>query len=77
MTYIMNKLMRYICETYVTRYNYSPLHEEILLGDGDWSPIQGLEFSYGSDEDDSSTISELEKNIIIMTRKTFIDLVFD
>jgi hypothetical protein len=54
------QLMRYICETDVTRYNYSPLHEEILLGDGDWSPIQGLEFSYRSDEDDSSTISELE-----------------
>ena len=51
--------MKYICETHVTRHYNRPLHEEILLGDGGWSAIQGLEFSYGSDEDDSSTISEL------------------
>jgi hypothetical protein len=51
------QLMRYICETYVTRYDFSPLPEEILLGDGDWSPIQGLEFSYDSDADNSSISS--------------------
>ena len=51
------QLMRYIRETYVTRYDFSPLPEEISLGDGDWSPIQGLEFSYDSDADNSSISS--------------------
>jgi hypothetical protein len=50
------QLLRYICETYVTHFNYSPLQEFTFFGDSDWSPMQGLEID--TEDDSNSTISD-------------------
>ena len=36
------QLMQYICETYVHRFNLSPIQEELSFSNGEWSPIAGL-----------------------------------
>ena len=51
------QLMRYICKTYVTRFNYIPLEEDSFFGNGEWSPIHGLEIN--TEDDGSSTCSDL------------------
>ncbi len=52
------QLMRYICETYVQRFNYSPIQADISFDDGDWSPMVGYEFN--TDDDDNSEVSDLD-----------------
>ena len=50
--------MRYICETYVQIFNFSPIQEEISLDDGYWSPMLGYKFN--TDDDDNSEVSDLD-----------------
>ena len=52
------QLMQYICETYVQRFNFSPIQEEISLDDGYWSPMLGYDFY--TDDDDNSEVSDLD-----------------
>jgi len=59
------QLMQYICEPYVTRFNFSPLQEDMSWDDSEGSPLEGLQISF--DEDESSNISEIESNLCVNT----------
>ena len=52
------QLMRYICETYVQRFNCSPIEEELSWENGNCSPIVVCEFD--SNHDTNSEMSNLD-----------------
>jgi hypothetical protein len=52
------QLMQYIRETNMTRFNFSPLQEELSWDNSEGSPLDGLHISF--DEDNSSNNSEIE-----------------
>jgi hypothetical protein len=49
--------MQYICETYVHRFYFSPIQDELSFSIGEWSPMVGNKFS--TDDDDNSDVSDL------------------
>ena len=50
--------MQYICKTYVHRFNFSPIQEELSFSNGEWSLMVGYKFS--TDDDDNSDMSDLD-----------------
>lgn len=39
------QLMKFISETSIMTFHFSPIQEEISVNNGEWSPNQGFEFS--------------------------------